>query len=752
MRRSLRYCLLWVLATSLSSVSLAAAQSPAPDSVRVARLAALGRLWGAVKYFHPAFLSREVNWDSALVAAVPRVSAARSTEEYVAAISTMLEVLGDPVTRVVTPHPARDSLPAAAGVATASVTTRWEADSILVVSIPSFDEWNTVAQQLQAVAPAVSSAGKVVFDLRGPASELGFASYTFEQSGMNRLLPPQPIAAPGERFRMYSGFPPQGSGSDLYWAGTYDVPGVVIRPTPGSAGRRVAFVIHAASDVPHVAWAMQRAGLGAIVLDGAGDALAAGATRSPIALGEGRYAEVRLGEVIGGTGGGLSADTVILGDTTGAAALRATLESVRRPARAVAPPTSALPFVRAPENAYPDMRYPSLPYRLLAVYRWWNAINYFYPYKHLMGEEWNAVLARSIPRFEAARDSTEYALAVAEMVTHIHDSHGFVRDSALQAYFGRAQVGVLVQYIEGQPVVVRVADDTATVASGIAVGDVIVRVDEEDAGVRRDRLATYLAHSTPQALNTAVATRLLNGPEGSVARLVVRRARNALHELAVPRRPAARALDTYSPRSGPILRMLPGNVGYADLARLTQAMVDSMFEVFRDAKAIVFDDRGYPLGTVWSIAPRLTDRDSVIAARFQRPLVMSPDSDEWATDAGVQRIPPTTKERYHGRTVLLIDERTISHAEHTGLFFEAANRTTFIGSPTMGANGDVTSVVLPGGLTAFFTGLDVRHADGRQLQRVGLVPDIVVRPTIAGIRAGRDEVLERALRFLGTRR
>lgn len=42
----------------------------------------------------------------------------------------------------------------------------------------------------------------------------------------------------------------------------------------------------------------------------------------------------------------------------------------------------------------------------------------------------------------------------------------------------------------------------------------------------------------------------------------------------------------------------------------------------------------------------------------------------------------------------------------------------------------------------------MRHADGRQLQRIGLVPDIPVAPTIQGIREGKDEVLERAMRYL----
>jgi hypothetical protein len=99
--------------------------------------------------------------------------------------------------------------------------------------------------------------------------------------------------------------------------------------------------------------------------------------------------------------------------------------------------------------------------------------------------------------------------------------------------------------------------------------------------------------------------------------------------------------------------------------------------------------------------------------------------------------------------VLLVDERTISQAEHTGLFFEAANGTAVIGSPSMGANGDITVFAIPGGMTLSFTGHDVRHADGRQLQRVGLQPNVQVTPTIAGIRARRDEVLEAAARHVG---
>ena len=115
-----------------------------------------------------------------------------------------------------------------------------------------------------------------------------------------------------------------------------------------------------------------------------------------------------------------------------------------------------------------------------------------------------------------------------------------------------------------------------------------------------------------------------------------------------------------------------------------------------------------------------------------------------------QRIEASQDAPYTGDVVVLIDESAISQAEHTCLMFEGATqgRLRFVGTPTNGANGDVTSVSVPGGITMMFSGHDVRHADGRQLQRVGIQPDLMVAPTVAGIAAGRDEILEAALELL----
>lgn len=57
-------------------------------------------------------------------------------------------------------------------------------------------------------------------------------------------------------------------------------------------------------------------------------------------------------------------------------------------------------------------------------------------------------------------------------------------------------------------------------------------------------------------------------------------------------------------------------------------------------------------------------------------------------------------------------------------------------------------MILPGGIESWVSGLGVYYPDGRETQRIGIVPDIEVKPTRKGIQANRDEVLEAAIAYL----
>jgi C-terminal processing protease CtpA/Prc len=374
-------------------------------------------------------------------------------------------------------------------------------------------------------------------------------------------------------------------------------------------------------------------------------------------------------------------------------------------------------------------------------------INYFFPYKDLIEEDWDDVLAEFIPRMEQADSALSYHLAVAEMVTHIHDSHGPVYSPVLEQHFGAARPPIRLQIIEDAPVITVILDEDIAKTAGVCRGDVVLEIDGENAMERIAERAKYRPASTPQSLMYLAALSSLDGPEDSSAVLMVRDRDQRVKEVKLPRK-AEYGSWFLGQRSGEVVRLLGEDIGYVDLDRLQVSEVDEMFERLKHTKAIVFDMRGFPRGTAWSIAPRLAEENGVRAALFDRPFVITPDERQSTSYTFAQTLPSTEKWRYKGKTVMLIDERAMSQAEHTVLFFEAANGTKFVGSHTAGANGDQTNFCVPGGIIIMFTGQAVRHADGRQLQRIGLVPDVKVRPTIEGIQNGKDEVLEGAIQYL----
>jgi C-terminal processing protease CtpA/Prc len=744
------------------------AQQALNEAARVERLVSLAKLWGAIKYFHPYLAYREdIDWDRALVEAIPKVNAAKSPDDYAGAVEGMLQALGDPATRIIHKQ-ASTPPPAAAADPSLDPSFKSMPDGLLLVSMVHYGNevnFTGIRDRTAALSKEIAKAKAVIFDLRPPTrlaeNEQGGVTTSFNYGRLGNHLSSTPVLAPGERRRMHVGFvPQQGRSSGEYESAFYISLSAEIAPDAGARDLPLVFLVNEYSEVPSVVLGLQTAGKAAIVAEGGVNDSSAVSTQR-FKLAEGVEAEIRLGELIYADGStGLQPDVIVPPSPVSGEqnpAFQAALALARNfkvsaATRKRAPAAGAV----LPDKPYAEMSYPAPEYRVLAAFRIWNVIDYFFPYKDLMGEDWDGVLREFIPRMEKAGNALEYNLAVAEMVTRFHDGHGFVFSPALREFFGVAPSPVRLRMIEGVPVVTGFLNGQAAKdakEAGAEIGDVILKVDGEDVRDRLPRLAKYISSSTSQWRTHRAARDLLNGPDGSTAMVTVRDLQDQLKELKLPRK-SAYSQGVITERTGDPYRLLPGNIGYADLDRLEVSMVDEMFEKFKNTKAIIFDDRTYPHGTAWAIAPRLSEKDYVVAAMFTRRVPMFPDAplgertSQATSQTFYQQIPRTDKWRYKGKTVMLIDERAASQAEHTGLFLEAAGGTKFVGSPTAGVNGDVTNFCVPGGIWINFTGQAVRHADGRQLQRVGLKPDVEVRPTIRGIRAGKDEVLEKAIEYL----
>ena len=73
---------------------------------------------------------------------------------------------------------------------------------------------------------------------------------------------------------------------------------------------------------------------------------------------------------------------------------------------------------------------------------------------------------------------------------------------------------------------------------------------------------------------------------------------------------------------------------------------------------------------------------------------------------------------------------------------------TVIGSTTAGADGNVSSFYLPGGISSMISGIGVYYPNEKETQRIGIVPDVEIKPTIKAIKKGEDELLQKAIEII----
>ena len=360
----------------------------------------------------------------------------------------------------------------------------------------------------------------------------------------------------------------------------------------------------------------------------------------------------------------------------------------------------------------------------------WNVFRHFYPYWTEAEVDWDSLLAAHIANayFAGSRDARRRALQL--LVADARDGHGLVSD------IGRSPQGALpvqLRIIEGQLVV------TASAIRDIPVGAVVTSVNGVAAS---ERIAEEmkLASGTMQWKQVLAARRIGICERGIAVKLTF--TMEASRELDTP-------CDQQSPeekRPDSMTEIVP-DIWYVDLTRTTIEQAIPMLPKLASAAGIVFDLRGYPTNIGQWILPYL---------------ITASNNDHWMHIANIDgpfgRISGWQSFGWHltpasphlgARRVFLTDARAISYSESVMGYVADLKLATIIGSATAGANGNVVTFTVPSGFTIRFTGMLVTGHDGRaQHHLVGVKPDIQLEPTIAGIRAGQDELLEQALAVL----
>lgn len=75
------------------------------------------------------------------------------------------------------------------------------------------------------------------------------------------------------------------------------------------------------------------------------------------------------------------------------------------------------------EPAYEKISFPDPGFQLLGLFRVWNILQYWYPYRTVSGQDWPAVLHEAIPGVVQASDKDAYGRALLLFIAKINDTH-----------------------------------------------------------------------------------------------------------------------------------------------------------------------------------------------------------------------------------------------------------------------------------------------------------------------------------------
>ncbi|MCE7044337.1 S41 family peptidase [Dyadobacter sp. CY312] len=751
-----------------------------PDSLKIARIADFGRLWGVVNYFHPAVGKGVLYPDSLVISNIGKLLDDPGTSGFKNAISALLSDLNDPYSAVI------DSK----DLATESPYTE---PGLTLTSLASKSTYITASQNIfknglkldSVLTPKlISSNHSFVIDLRNATidNNAGLKQYTqFVQPLIGKLIS-KTLILPTARSFYYKGlmredFPhdinilPQDQKGDIngklqvhYGLKNISEGGYLLSNQDLSLrSKRFCFIVNRYVNVNTLKalLALRHRNLCSIIFQGEMPDYVYGDFYH-MQLSDGLTAKIRTSEMIYEDGTLGSAPDIYI-----------PCQSVKDPQKLILKEAGFLlshpvkhsasnqientVYIRKPQFDYPSKEVPDLKLRLLGLFNFWNAIHYFSPNKNLIPLDWNKALTHFIPKFIKAENDSLYFLALMELTTSIQDGHSIL----INKQGGRSPVGIMdgnlpigTDLVDGKVFITSILADTMqrNNLSQIKEGDELIAIDQVPISTLAKQWEKLIVASNTAGFNREYYfTWLTNGTSGSAAVVTVR-SKGQIKDVTLTRIKrddyyTLRGKINRSPLKEPFCQVLEPGIGYMRINRLYVHQLDSLSQMLKDCKSIILDARGYPrdshIGT--KLASYIAIKPDTVAYN-EFPFVVSPDLAKNHSLIECEIIRPDSNTFLKNKKYyILVDEGIQSQAEWNVIALQGVTRTTTIGTQTAGANGMAITINFPGQYFSFFSGFGEYYPDGTPNQKLGVKIDIPVNRTLRGYLNGDDEILSKAI-------
>jgi hypothetical protein len=262
-------------------------------------------------------------------------------------------------------------------------------------------------------------------------------------------------------------------------------------------------------------------------------------------------------------------------------------------------------------------------YRILAAFRLWNIIEYWFPYRNLTEESWDQVLHELLPVFVEAGDRDAYRRALMLLIARVHDSHAYI-GSALDSRPPTGPCGLSFdfRFIGGQALVTHLRK--AATGEGLRVGDVILALDNRSIDDLIDEWSPFYGGSNEPARLRDVAPFLSRGECGPLTVTVDRGG----HRLDIKLDRVAgwwEGRQRWYDRPGDSFQLLGDEVAFLNASTLSVESVRGYLEAALDKRGLIIDIRNYPSDNVTGLGRYfIGDRPLMFESRYRTSIIPGP--------------------------------------------------------------------------------------------------------------------------------
>lgn len=388
------------------------------------------------------------------------------------------------------------------------------------------------------------------------------------------------------------------------------------------------------------------------------------------------------------------------------------------------------------EKVYPGISWKDQGYRLLTLYRLWNAVEYNFPYINYTEHSWATLLDKYLPEFYSPASGNELYLSIQKLLAEINDSHGTYELSVNGSDLRSLPLGLTIT-ADGNYAV------ESTRLKEIERGAVIKAVNGKSVPDIIEEFRPIIASSNENTLKRDVARRIFQTKEEEEIVTIKVGSRSSKKKLR------SGVYNMHEPvgRKGPEDYELDAkNITYINIGEISQEKLKELMSTRLNSKGLILDMRKYP---------KLYTKDILEKYLYPKPTPYMWFSMNSKTYPGNYFLdikgnvgPKENANYFKGKIAILVNEGTQSFGELSSIAYRVAPRSAVIGTQTAGANGHIGYLFLPYGIRINYTMSGAFYPDWGMNQRVGVKIDIPVEQTVDNVKYGEDAWIEKAIEYI----